>query len=202
MNYLAHLYLSGDDPEVRIGNFIGDFVRGRTPEQVYPVRMAVGIHLHRTIDTFTDSHPVVKESKLRLRPAYRHYSGVIVDIFYDHFLARNWDQYHPEPLPDFARNFYSHADTEAHRLPQKAQYVLPFMKKNDWLTNYAHIEGIEKVLCGMARRTPYESGMEKAAQDLLRHYDFFEKEYFEFMPQLEEVCINTIKELRDRYDGS
>jgi len=199
MNYLAHLYLSGDDPEVRIGNFIGDFVRGRTPEQEYPVRMAVGIHLHRNIDAFTDSHPVVRESKLRLRPAYRHYSGVIVDIFYDHFLAKNWDKHHHEPLPDFAMNFYTHADTEAHRLPQKARYVLPFMKKNDWLTNYAKIEGIEKVLGGMARRTPYESGMEKASQDLLRHYDLFEREYFEFMPQLEEMCKQSIQELWQRY---
>ncbi|MFZ9982655.1 MAG: ACP phosphodiesterase [Cyclobacteriaceae bacterium] len=202
MNYLAHLYLSGDDPEVRIGNFIGDFVRGRTPEQEYPVRMAVGIHLHRNIDAFTDSHPIVRESKLRLRPTYRHYSGVIVDIFYDHFLAKNWDKHHPEPLPDFAMNFYRHADTEAHRLPQKARYVLPFMKKNDWLTNYGNIEGIEKVLGGMARRTPYESGMENASQDLLQYYDLFEREYFEFMPQLEDMCKQSIQELWQRYSVS
>lgn len=184
---------------MQLGNFIGDFVKGRTPEIEYPAKVAIGIHLHRLIDAFTDSHAVVRESKIRLRPVYRHYSGVIVDIFYDHFLAVNWNKHHPEPLPDFAQEFYTLADTESHRLPQKARYVLPFMKKNDWLTNYSKIEGIEKVLGGMARRTPYESGMEKATTDLVAHYDAFEREYFEFMPELEEICRRGLKELMERY---
>jgi acyl carrier protein phosphodiesterase len=201
MNYLAHLYLSGDDPEVQLGNFIGDFVKGRSPELEYPTKVAIGIHLHRLIDAFTDSHAVVRESKIRLRPFYRHYSGVIVDIFYDHFLAINWHKHHAEPLQDFTRGFYALADTESHRLPQKARYVLPFMKKNDWLTNYSKIEGIEKVLGGMARRTPFESGMEKATADLVRHYDAFEKEYFEFMPQLEDISRKGLKELWERHSN-
>lgn len=197
MNYLAHLYLSGDDPQVQLGNFIGDFVRGRKPELEYPAKIAVGIHLHRLIDAFTDSHAVVRESKMRLRPVYRHYSGVIVDIFYDHFLACNWNKHHSEPLSDFAQGFYLLADTESAHLPQKARYMLPFMKKNDWLTNYSQIEGIDKVLGGMARRTPYESGMEKASGDLVRHYESFEKEFFEFMPQLEDYCRKSLKELME-----
>jgi len=103
VNYLAHLYLSGDDPEIQLGNFIGDFVRGRNPESEYPVKVAIGIHLHRIIDSYTDSHSIVRESKLRLRPVYRHYSGVLVDIYYDHFLARHWNQHHQKMIWS---NFY------------------------------------------------------------------------------------------------
>src|SRR5450432_1821563 len=92
MNFLAHLYLSGDNPQVMIGNFIGDFVKGKNLTERFDTDVAKGIALHREIDWFTDTHIVVKQSKDRLRPKYRHYAGVIVDIFYDHFLAKNWDK--------------------------------------------------------------------------------------------------------------
>lgn len=199
MNYLAHLYLSGDDPEIQIGNFIGDFVKGRTPEKEFPLRVAVGIHLHRLIDSYTDSHPVVRESKIRLRPIYRHYSGVLVDIFYDHFLARHWERHHSTDLRLYAESFYQLAKNQESWLPQKARYVLPFMERNDWLTNYSRIEGIEKVLGGMARRTPYPSGMEKASTDLLKYYEAFEQEFFQFMPELIKTCEVGRKQLIEQF---
>ena len=201
MNYLAHLYLSGDDPEIKLGNFIGDFVRGRNPESVYPTGVAIGIHLHRMIDAFTDSHPVVRESKLRLRPTYRHYSGVIIDIFYDHFLAKNWERHHPTPLTDFAQGFYGLARAEESWLPEKARYVLPYMRQHDWLTNYSRIEGIKKVLNGMSKRTPYESGMENATGDLLVHYAAFEQEFNQFMPELSKACAEAHQKLYAQLTG-
>ena len=103
MNFLAHLYLSGDNEQIIVGNFIGDFVKGRNALQTFDPTIALGIELHRAIDQFTDTHPVVRSSKDRLRPKYRHYAGVIVDIFYDHFLARKWNDYHKTPLPEFAQ---------------------------------------------------------------------------------------------------
>src|SRR5437870_13401328 len=106
MNFLAHLYLSGDDNEVKVGNFIGDFVQGKDLELRYGKRIAKGILLHREIDFFTDHHPVVKQSKDRLRPNYRHYAGVIVDIFYDHFLASKWNSHSVKLLPHYAEECY------------------------------------------------------------------------------------------------
>src|SRR5277367_1527199 len=101
MNFLAHLYLSGDNPKIKTGNFIGDFVKGKNLADRFEKDIAKGIVLHREIDWFTDRHPVVKQSKDRLREKYRHYSGVIVDVFYDHFLARNWINYSSKSLSDF-----------------------------------------------------------------------------------------------------
>src|SRR5690349_12341831 len=100
MNFLAHIFLSGDDPEIMVGNFIGDFVKGRNLDDRFSSGIVKGIELHRAIDEYTDSHPVVAQSKNRLRPKYRHYAPVIVDVFYDHFLAKNWKNYHPTSLED------------------------------------------------------------------------------------------------------
>src|SRR5690606_17104395 len=102
MNFLAHVYLSGDNPKIMVGNFIGDFVKGGRLSERFEKDIARGIELHRAIDDFTDSHAVVLKSKERLRPKYRHYSPVIVDMFYDHILARHWNDYHPQSLPAFA----------------------------------------------------------------------------------------------------
>src|SRR5436190_1400278 len=107
MNFLAHAYLSGGDEKILVGNFIGDFVKGRQELQRFEERVRKGIELHRSIDEFTDRHPVVGETKNRLRPKYGHYSGVISDVFYDHYLAANWSLYHPSPLGEFASGVYS-----------------------------------------------------------------------------------------------
>lgn len=188
MNFLAHLYLSGDDPDIRLGNFLGDFVRGRDLQNRFPEKIATGIALHRLIDEFTDSHPVVRQSKLRLRPAHHHYSGVIVDIFYDHFLAANWHEHHNLPLTRFVHDFYNHAMSNKTQLPERAAWVLDHMVKGDWITSYQHIEGIHRVLCGMARRTNFESGMEIASMALKTDYDLFQFEFNEFFPDLKQAC--------------
>jgi acyl carrier protein phosphodiesterase len=184
MNFLAHLYLSGDNQKIMVGNFIGDFVKGRSALEKFDAEIIRGIELHREIDEFTDSHPVVAASKNRLRPKYRHYSGVIVDVFYDHFLARNWSNYHSDLLPDFAEDVYTIIQSFDSILPNDVKYMLPYMIKGNWLVNYSKTEGIHRALSGMARRTPYLSKMDEAVVDLENNYEEFKTEFETFFPQL------------------
>ena len=194
MNFLAHLYLSGDNAHLMVGNFIGDFVKGRQALEKFEPAIVRGIELHRAIDTFTDTHPVVTESKNRLRPKYRHYSGVIVDVFYDHFLATNWRLYHSDLLPDFAARAYRTIESFDPILPDDVKYMLPYMMKGNWLVNYATLEGIHQALSGMARRTSFKSKMEEAKGDLVNHYAVFKSEFDVFFPELRSYCEEKIRE--------
>jgi acyl carrier protein phosphodiesterase len=184
MNFLAHLYLSGDNPKIRVGNFIGDFVKGKNLADRFNSDIAKGISLHREIDWFTDTHLVVKQSKDRLRPKYRHYSGVIVDIFYDHFLAKNFNKYSTILLPDFAEMCYETIQQHDAILPEEVKHMLPYMVNGNWLVNYSKLEGIQKALSGMARRTRFESKMEESVTDLRQSYEDFKKEFEIFFPDL------------------
>jgi acyl carrier protein phosphodiesterase len=188
MNFLAHLYLSGDNPTIMVGNFMGDFVKGKQALEQFEPEIVKGIELHRSIDEFTDSHEVVTQSKNRLRPKYRHYSGVIVDVFYDHFLAKNWNDYHPDLLPDFADQAYETIQSFDTILPREVKYMMPYMIKGNWLVNYSKLEGIHQALSGMARRTPFLSKMEEASRDLEKDYSDFKSEFDSFFPQLKSFC--------------
>lgn len=194
MNFLAHLYLSGNNPKIMLGNFIGDFVKGRNLADQFEPEIARGIELHRAIDAFTDNHEQVTRSKNRLRHKYRHYSGVIVDIFYDHFLARQWDDYHNEFLPDYAEQVYRLIEQHESILPREVTFMMPYMTKGNWLVNYARIEGIQRALAGMARRTPYASRMDEAVEDLKLGYADFKSEFDRFFPDLGIFCKNWLNE--------
>ena len=188
MNFLAHVYLSGDSPKIMVGNFIGDFVKGRNLSERYEADIVKGIELHRGIDEFTDNHSVVTTSKERLRPKYRHYSPVIVDMFYDHILARNWSDYHPTALSVYASKTYQTLLQFDSILPQTVKHMLSYMIDGNWLFNYAKMEGIQRALSGMARRTPFHSNMEHAVNDLRDHYDDFEREFRLFFPDLKKFA--------------
>jgi acyl carrier protein phosphodiesterase len=192
MNFLAHLYLSGNSPQRMVGNFIGDFVRGRDLVAQFGEGIAQGIELHRAIDEFTDKHPVVRQSKHRLRPGYRHYAPVIVDVFYDHFLANLWANYHPEPLEGYARSAYQLIETHYSIVPNQVKNMMPYMMKGNWLLNYASIEGINRALTGLSRRATHVSKMEHASQDLQRHYQEFKNEFEDFFPELKKYCEEWI----------
>ena len=183
MNFLAHIYLSFDHEDLMIGNFIGDFVKGNQFEE-YEFEMMKGIMLHRAIDEYTDIHAIVQESKQRLRAKYRHYSGVIVDVYYDHFLAANWADYHSTPLEKFTMQTYKTIMNHLSQLPHGAQYMLPYMINNNWLLNYGKLEGINRALTGMSRRTKFHSKMEEAIGDLREHYNEFESEFRAFFDEL------------------
>jgi acyl carrier protein phosphodiesterase len=195
MNFLAHLYLSGDNTSIMLGNFVGDFVKGKNIVEKVGAEMAKGIELHREIDFFTDQHPVVKESKNRLRPKYRHYSGVIVDVFYDHFLAKNWSEYHDQLLPDYADHVYDIIQKNSSLLPERVNMMMPYMIKGNWLVNYAQLEGIQRALSGMARRTPYESKMGESVSELQEYYQEFKTEFSIFFPELQKTCTNFLNSI-------
>ena len=179
MNFLAHIYLSGDNKEVIIGNFIADGIKGKKYKQ-YPLQIQRGILLHRGIDTFTDQHPTVRKSTARLHKNYGHYSGVIVDILYDHFLAKNWENYHEQPLDEYVQDFYKLLNSEYELLPSRIQFMMPFMISDNWLLSYATIPGIGKILEQMNRRTKYKSNMNLAVVELKQYYSEFEDEFTSF----------------------
>lgn len=194
MNFLAHIYLSFNDDEVTIGNFIADSIRGNKYKHL-PDNVQKGILLHRYIDTFTDAHPTVRQSTKRLHENYSHYSGVIVDIFYDHFLAKNWKDYSDIPLADFVDNFYKILETNYTILPEKTKHMMPYMISDNWILNYANLEGIDQVLKGMNRRTKNISKMNFAILDLEKYYDEFEKEFSSFFQELIDFSKQKYKSL-------
>jgi len=187
VNFLAHLHLSGDSREVRVGNFMGDFVKGNAKGR-FSSEIYKGISLHRYIDEFTDSHPVVWKSKLRLREKYRHYSGVIVDIFYDHFLAKNWNKFHHKKLEVFAEESYSIIKEFHDILPSRLQQILPYIIRQNWLVSYSTVSGIGQALFGMSHRTKFDSKMDESVKDLEIHYQAFNEEFLEFYPELVVRC--------------
>ena len=198
MNYLAHIYLSGNNKMVTIGNFIADGIRGKK-YKTYPIEVQKGILLHRQIDTFTDAHPTVRQSTKRLHENYGHYSGIIVDILYDHFLAKNWSTYSNVPLEDYAENFYQILTDNIEILPQRILKMMPHLISGNWLLSYATKEGIAKVLDGMNKRTKNRSQMNLATKELDLFYDEFEAEFTSFFEELivfsEEKLIQINQEL-------
>ncbi|PWL38805.1 DUF479 domain-containing protein [Flagellimonas aquimarina] len=183
MNFLAHIYLSFGDKEITLGNFFADHIRGNKYKH-FPERIQKGILLHREIDTFTDAHPIAKQSSKRLHKNYSHYSRVIVDIFYDHFLAKNWKKYSEVPLEEFVENFYDLLEDNYGVLPLATQRMMPYMITDNWLLSYANLDGISKVLAGMNRRTKNKSKMNFAILDLEEHYSAFENEFTLFFEEL------------------
>lgn len=183
MNFLAHLYLSGDDNEIITGNFIADHVKGKAIEKYSP-GIQTGIYLHREIDAFTDAHPQWIRSKNRLAPTYRKYAGVITDMFYDHFLSSEWDNYSTESIDVFTSRMFRIIMKRYLILPPKTRRMLPFMAKDNWLKAYGSFEGIERALKGMERRTPFHSGMGEAVADLKKDYIAYQNEFRTFFPEL------------------
>ena len=194
MNFLAHIYLSGNNDKVTIGNFIADGIKGRNYKK-FPKDIQIGILLHRQIDTFTDTHKTVKKSTKRLHEKYSHYSGVIVDILYDHFLAKNWERYSDISLAIYVDNFYDSLKDNFEILPQRVQQMMPYMIADNWLLSYASIEGISKVLDGMNRRTKNRAQMNLAINELQEFYDEFEYEFTLFFDELILFSKNKLIEL-------
>lgn len=197
MNFLAHIYLSEDNDSITIGNFIADGIRGKK-YQKYPQDIQTGILLHRHIDTFTDAHKTVRVSTKRLHKNYGHYSGVIVDILYDHFLAKNWSNYSKIPLEEYINNFYTMLQDNYKILPARIQKMMPNMIADNWLLNYASIEGITTVLEGMNRRTNNRSQMHLAVNELQEFYKEFEDEFASFFEELIQFSAKKLKEIQNR----
>ncbi len=183
MNYLAHLYLSGDSDEIKVGNFIADHVKGNKYLQ-YPEQVAFGIRMHRSIDSFTDQHADVKECMKLLRPGYGRYSGVVTDVFFDHFLAAAWHNYSVETLRQFSK--YSHAVFLSNfgLLPFRVKMFLPFLIRHKRLESYARPENLYEVLEIMSTRTSLPANSAWAIQILHQEYEQFGDLFRHFFDEL------------------
>lgn len=194
MNFLAHIYLSGEDEGIIIGNFIADGIKGKR-YQKYPKQIQKGILLHRAIDSYTDHHPIVRQSTKRLHKNYSHYSGVIVDILYDHFLAKNWTDYHSMPLDDYVEEFYELLRNSYEILPNRIKRLMPYMISDNWLLSYQTVAGISKILAQMNVRTKGVSKMNYAVVELENYYSDFENEFTTYFADLIEYSNNKLAQL-------
>ena len=183
MNYLSHIYLSGQSEEIILGNFIGDHVKGQQFLS-YPPEVAKGIYLHRQIDSFTDSHPVVNECIVKMRPAFGKYSGIVIDIFLDHFLAVNWSHYSFEKLSTFTKRFHAVLLANFFQLPAQVKLFVPFLIQNKRLQSYASFEGIEKTLRIMVKHTSLPAETDFALKILESEYKFFNHAFNRFFPEI------------------
>jgi len=183
MNFLGHLYLSGENDEIRIGNFIADAVKGRSYMD-YNNGIQKGIILHRSIDKFTDTHAVFIQSKQKINAQFSYFSGIVIDIFYDHFLSHNWINYSKIPLDLFTQSAYNLMLSNFSLLPDKVKYFLPFMVKNNWLKIYGEIEGVERVLNGLSKRTSLPNKTGHAISVLEENYHELKAEFHLFFTDI------------------
>ena len=183
MNFLAHLYLSDGSDEGLLGALMGDFVKGPLAG-AYAPGILRGIALHRRIDAFTDAHPVVLRSKHRVSGPRRRYAGIMVDMFYDHFLARDWADFSSEPLDGFSRRAYRLLEDHAAVLPERLRSIAPAMARTDWLGSYARVESIHTALDRMARRLTRENALPGSAGELEQRYPEFEEDFRAFLPEV------------------
>lgn len=208
MNYLAHAFLSRASPELLIGGLLGDFVKGALGERYTPTVRA-GILLHRAIDRYTDAHPTVRASCAHISPVRRRFAAILVDVFYDHFLARHWSRYAELPLEDFTQQVYSTLLPDIASYPERLQRMLPRMAADDWLASYAEIESVEAALHGIARRFqryPRAAVLTDGVQELLLNYAALEQHFLEFFPELlgfveTEKCNTLVAGMRTHQNG-
>lgn len=193
MNFLAHLYLSGNNPQVQIGNFIGDHVKGRDYQKYLP-DIQKGILLHRKIDHFTDTHPLVKESAKRLKERYGRYAGIVIDVFYDYYLANNWSRYNTVSLSEFVDDAHHVLLRNYFKLPSKVKRFLPFMLKSRRLETYATKEGIDRSLRIMSNYSSLPNHVSWAMQQMDKYNQDFNAEFLAFF---DEVKVMVEKELEE-----
>lgn len=195
MNFLAHVFLSGTNDHIKIGNFMADGIHGKNFDE-FPLDVQKGIRIHREIDSFTDFHPIFRQSKHRLHERYGHYSGVIIDIFYDHFLAKNFASYSDIPLEIFISDFYTVLDTNFEILTPRFKTILPVLKKENWFLLYATTEGLTHILYMMDRRTKLRSKMQFSIEELELFYTEFESEFTLFFIEVQAFVKAKMLELK------
>jgi acyl carrier protein phosphodiesterase len=187
VNYLAHLFLSHRTPEAVTGALLGDFVKGSLPAQWSPA-LRDAVLLHRAIDRYTDGHAAVAAGRLLISRERRRFAGILVDVFFDHFLARRWSRYSAQPLAEFTAEVYAILLPQRSTFPERLQHVLPRMARDDWLASYAAVESVDVALNGIARRFRHPeraTALTTAVEELRRHYPSFEALFAEFFPQLQ-----------------
>ena len=195
MNYLAHAYLSFNQPDILVGNMISDYIKGKKQFD-YPVPIQKGIKLHRAIDHFTDTHEATQQLKSFFRPQYRLYSGAFADVVYDHFLANDLNEFKNEnELKQFAGSTYQMLETRFDLFPPAFQKMFPYMKEYDWLYNYRYVWFIEKSFGGLVRRAAYLTESKIAFEIFNEQYTGMQICYDAFFPALKKFAANHLGEL-------
>jgi len=188
MNYLAHAYLSFDEPSILAGNLISDFVKGKKKFD-YPTGIQKGITLHRAIDTFTDEHDITRQAKEIFRADYRLYSAAFVDVVYDHFLAIDNSIFTQDSLLAFSHRVYDQVAPALTILPERFQRMFPHMKTHNWLYNYRHPDGIQRSFEGLVRRATYLQESDTAFALFEKHYTQLQEYYQSFFPALKNFAF-------------
>ncbi len=188
MNWLAHVFLSEPNVEFRLGNLLADIVKG-SDRIGMSAEFLRGVACHRAIDSFTDAHPVVRRSRSRISSSYRRFSGVLVDIFYDYFLATQWPTYSSVSLDAFTADFYTQATACPITVPQPARIAIDRIVQHDLLGQYRHIEGVEHSLRRLSTRLTErwrrEFALQHSVADLLANESGFAADFAEFFPELQ-----------------
>lgn len=182
MNYLAHALLAGENPADRLGGVIGDFVKGPLPAGL-PVDLAAGVALHRAIDSYADTHPAFQRSRARVSPGRRRVAGIMVDMFYDHFLALHWARLHDQPLELFTAQVYALMGEHLTLLPRRLVVLYPYMRADDWLASYRSATVISHALDRMSARMTRTDMLTGSGAELLDSYAGYEADFLEFLPQ-------------------
>ena len=195
MNFLAHAYLSFNYPEILVGNMISDFVKGSRKFD-FSEGIQQGITLHRQIDTFTDNHTATKEAIAFLKPAVGMYAGAFIDVAYDHFLANDSNEFSDTSLQAMATNTYDVLNSFQTILPEKFQYMLPYMRSQNWLYNYKTISGTQSSFGGVVRRAKYLDSHEKVFEFFLSRYEEIQECYTVFFPAVKSFALHQIEQLK------
>jgi acyl carrier protein phosphodiesterase len=191
LNYLCHLYLSGDEPEILVGNFMGDFVKGRVGDN-YPLLLRQGIVLHRRIDSFTHNHPLYRRSKQRISPLYGLYRGVLVDLFYDHLLAAEWSYWSEETMTSYLKRVRLIVEEKLHCMPERLQGFVPMIFE-ELIPSYREVEGIGRALERMSRRLKRPNPLAGGEKELERNYVGLREDFRSFMPSIREYVADFLK---------
>jgi acyl carrier protein phosphodiesterase len=188
VNWLAHVFLSTPDIDFRLGNLLADIVKRRDRAGM-PAAFLDGVRQHQMIDLFADTHPIFYRSRARIGSEFRRASGILVDVFYDHFLALDWEQYAPEPLDAFTARLYADIRRHPISLPEHARAAVEGMIADDWLGSYRHLDGIaeslRRVSLRLLFRTGRDLGLERGVAELVNHFDELRADFAEFFPRLQ-----------------
>jgi acyl carrier protein phosphodiesterase len=192
MNFLLHMLLSGDDDQILVGNFMGDFVKGPLLDR-FPERIRLGVTLHRRIDSFASRSELFTRSRLRIDPLYGLYRGVLVDLFYDHFLVAEWSHWSQEPFDRYLARTRAIIDDHRAELPERMQPLVPVIFE-ELLPSYGQVSGIGRALQRMSRRVTRANPLAGGEAELLRHYSDLQADFRGFMPLVWSFAAGFIAE--------
>jgi len=180
LNHLFHLYLVEPHPGAQLGALLGDYIKGPLDRRL-PEKVRHGITHHRRLDSFAETATAFRRSKKRLNPKLRHCRGILVDIAYDYFLAKNWETYHSQSLEEFATSIHLILQTNQSLLPLSLRKHLPRMLAANWLVALRNLDHIEGVLRRLAARLSRPNLLGNGKEELLRHQSGLETDFTAFM---------------------